>query len=41
MNKWANELNRQFSNEELQIDNIKILGHKPNVNQTNFAPQSS
>jgi hypothetical protein len=36
MNKWANELNRQFSKEEVQIyeETLNILDHKGNTNQS-------
>jgi hypothetical protein len=33
MKKWANELNRAFSKEEVQMTKNHIPGHKGNVNQ--------
>jgi hypothetical protein len=33
VNKWANELNRQFSEEEIQMTNKHILIHRGNANQ--------
>jgi hypothetical protein len=36
MKKWANELNRAFAKEEVQMDekHIYIPGHKGNANQS-------